>query len=268
MKIKLSKENLDFAIKHYKEFKSLRKTSSELNISRTTLTRIFKENNITINMSSKDLKPTFKEDFFSNITTEEQAYWIGFLAADGYLDKLTNSIRIELSSKDLDHLFALCESLDYPTNRIKQRSNRNTYWISISSIQLFNDIIKLNIKSDTIGASNILQELHSSLLRGFYDGDGSIYHKGKKSLGTGLIARKEQLEFISSIIPVNDIKIRPVAKTKPEGMWRLETYNLKASKELCKYLYNNSSIFLERKYNKYISRCTHEGASTTIISPS
>lgn len=256
MKIKLSTEQLNMAREAYLENKSLRKTSDLLGISRNALTRIFKENNIAIGMSCTNMKPNFIEYYFDKIDSDQKAYWLGFLSADGYLDHNSSSIRVELAEKDLCHLKAFCNTISYPVEKISKREERNTHWVSISSKKMFDTLISLDIKSDKLLFSKLPQELHSSFLRGFYDGDGSIYHQGKSSLGTGLIATKAQIETISKVLPLTDIKIRPVAKTKPEGMWRLETYNLSASLQLCEYLYQNSTVKLERKYNKYVSRST------------
>ena len=47
-------------------------------------------------------KYNFDENFFDKIDTEEKAYWLGFIYADGAIFKRTLSIR--LSTKDIHHL--------------------------------------------------------------------------------------------------------------------------------------------------------------------
>jgi hypothetical protein len=238
----------------YSKNNSLRKTSKALSISKTALTRIFKENNIEIKSNCTDMKPNFNENFFKKINSEEKAYWLGFLYADGYLDTKRNSLRLELSSKDLDHLILFCKTLNYPVIKIKERVDRNTFWVNINSLKLSQDLQNLDFKSNSLSINHFDIKYHSCFLRGFYDGDGSIYHKGKTSLGTGLILDKDWINTVTSIIPISDIKVRPVAKSKPDGMYRIETYNLKSSLDLCEFLYFNSTIHLDRKYNKYYSR--------------
>ncbi len=44
----------------------------------------------------------FKWDEFEKHSEHEKAYWAGFITADGYVNK--NTIRIEISNKDADHL--------------------------------------------------------------------------------------------------------------------------------------------------------------------
>lgn len=48
-------------------------------------------------------KYTFNEEIFDIIDNEEKAYWLGFLAADGYVDKQLSKFGIELSIKDHDY---------------------------------------------------------------------------------------------------------------------------------------------------------------------
>jgi intein-encoded DNA endonuclease-like protein len=254
MKTTFTDKQINNAKLIYEKNNSLRKTSKILNMSRSTLTRIFKENNIKINKPYIAKKPKFIESFFESINSQEKAYWLGFLYADGYLNIKENKLRIELNVKDLNHLILFCQTLKYPINRIKYRKNKNTNWISICSKKMSEDLQKLNFKSENMDINFIPVNLRNSFIRGLYDGDGSIYHQGKKSLGTGLILKKEWVQSVLSEIPDINIKVRPVAKTKPKGMYRIETYNLQSSINLCNYLYHNSVIHLNRKYDKYLSR--------------
>lgn len=263
MKIVVSQSELKDIIDYYKSVKSLRKTAKYYKKSRSFLTKLLKENNVSLEKSCFNLKCRFNEDIFNFIDNEEKAYWFGFLYADGHLDVKNNSLRLELQNKDLNHIVKFCKFINYDIGKIKFREEKNTNFINISSKKMSTDLQNLNFKSSNLSIEFIPRKYYQCFLRGFYDGDGSIYRIGKKSLGTGLIATKDQLEIVYSIVPVNG-KIRPVAKTKPEGMYRFETYNLKDSIILCNYLYQNATIYLDRKYIKY--QDFRKEASTTIIS--
>lgn len=252
MKIILSKKQISTAKELYEETESLRKVAKHFGISRTALTRIFRESDIEIGKSCRAKKPEFNEDFFHTIDNEEKAYWFGFLYADGYLDESTGSIRVELKSSDKDHIVKFCTILSYPRYRISYRPDRDTFWISISSRRLTSDLKNLGYKSAGMSIDNIPLILHRHFLRGFYDGNGSIYGKGKKWFGTGLIATKEHIDVVYELLPECKKKIRPVAKSKPNGMYRLETQSSTDSTKVCNYLYQNSTIYLDRKYKKYI----------------
>lgn len=59
-------------------------------------------------------KYTFNEDFFNSIDTEEKAYWLGFIVADGCVHKDKNNnyrLSIGLHDKDITHLHKFIVSL-------------------------------------------------------------------------------------------------------------------------------------------------------------
>jgi len=50
------------------------------------------------------IKYKINDSVFSVIDNNEKAYWIGFLAADGYVDYKTNRIGLKLKLGDIKHL--------------------------------------------------------------------------------------------------------------------------------------------------------------------
>ncbi len=64
-------------------------------------------------------KYSVNDDYFSIIDTEEKAYWLGFIFADGYIsNKNGKRVGITLKSSDRDHIikFAKAISATYPVN--------------------------------------------------------------------------------------------------------------------------------------------------------
>ena len=53
-------------------------------------------------------KYKINEKFFSTIDTQEKAYVLGLLYADGYVNKLHTCITLALSEKDADILKKIC----------------------------------------------------------------------------------------------------------------------------------------------------------------
>jgi hypothetical protein len=122
---------------------------------RQVLTRILKENDIHIRMSDETSKRyTFDETFFEKIDTEEKAYWLGFLYADGYITSPTaqknQAFGMNLAIEDKAHVEKFKTSLK-ATYPIHIYSNA---WSSFDNAQ---DIARLIITSQK--AVNDLKKL-------------------------------------------------------------------------------------------------------------
>lgn len=258
-------------INSYTKTKSLRKTSKFFDISKTKLTKILKRNKVSFNKNKFDLKYKVNSNFFENINDEFSAYWLGFIYADGYVDEKRNILRIELGEKDKNHLEKLLISLD-SNHVINYRETKNTYWVSISDKKLITNLKLQGIKQKKsltcTFPTNLNNEIIKDFIRGYFDGDGSIYTIGKNGAGVGIIGTESFLFNLRKIILENTkvSKMRLRSVNKENKMFRLEIYNKKDTILFSNWLYKNSKIHLTRKYNKY--KFINEGSSTTIISPS
>ena len=83
---------------------SLTKLSKEYKIDRRTLSSYLKRVGITIVNRQNICK--FNEHVFDNIDSEEKAYWLGFIFADGYISSQEGNYNFEISLKgsDKEHL--------------------------------------------------------------------------------------------------------------------------------------------------------------------
>ena len=62
----------------------------------------------------------FKGRFFQNINTIEKGYWLGFMCADGHVSKRGDfQIVINLSYKDIDHLYTFCTVLGLESDKVE-----------------------------------------------------------------------------------------------------------------------------------------------------
>lgn len=101
---------------------------------------ILKNNNIEIISDRKELwKKRYprKSDIFEKIDSKEKAYWLGFIFADGGIIDKTNTLRINLSSVDKDHLIKFKTFLGAVNTEIKENNkiiDNKEYKISYFSI--------------------------------------------------------------------------------------------------------------------------------------
>ena len=59
---------------------------------------------LNINLPNNHNRLKFDNTVFDKIDTEEKAYWLGFIVADGYLNINKHMLRIKLGNRDRSHL--------------------------------------------------------------------------------------------------------------------------------------------------------------------
>lgn len=179
-------------------------------------------------------------------------------------------MKIALASIDQDILLKIKSAMnsDVP---IKHRINKCSFTNKDSSISIFSissqylvqSIRNLGFDSNkTISCTfpNIPKELYIHFIRGFFDGDGSMSKyitENSIKFSISMCGTESFLLFIKNYLESNyDFKFN----TKLYKRFDTENccYSLKMSgKNNCirflSLLYDQSSIFLDRKYNKYLS---------------
>ena len=209
----------------------------------------------------------YNRHFFSIIDTEEKAYWLGFIWADGCVSRVpaTNSgeLRVELQVNDKNHLKKLNKSLN-GNLQVKTRIRTNcfdgkyadreyeTAFLRISSIDMVNDLINIGCvehKSYIVGLPKLNDELMWHFIRGFFDGDGCVCYTEHKtnvrcdftSVSTNLITQLRTWLYdheINTYISMDQNKYRLCIAGKHSNFKFLAA------------LYDNATIYLDRKYYK------------------
>jgi hypothetical protein len=196
-------------------------------------------------------------NYFHNIDSEKKAYWLGFIVADGNISKTTNRISITLNSDD-DYILEDLKNELKCENKIRRylvfdkRTNKynKSSVFQFSSKQLKEDL-KLN-GIDENKSSNFDFDLISKtkyfqhFLRGLFDGDGFI--SGNKSR-IMLISTKQFLSFINNKMFSSKYMLQNITN----NVYRLYVQNHWTCVDFLNYLYDNSSIFLKRKYERYLN---------------
>ena len=216
-------------------------------------------------------KHYFDEDYFEIIDTEEKAYWLGFIAADGCIIKSSeyNSYRlyINIGEKDKDHLelFRRCIKADdvkiqeyINTSGYSSKNGTITSRIVLNSYKMCMDLKKYNIherKSFDIQLPDIRDDLMPHYLRGYFDGDGCycIYYSndiGKNRVSFELVGASYMFMLeVQNYFSKNNIKTN-IYHRKRNDSYRLMTCSKKQVLNLTDFVYKNSSISLSRKQEK------------------
>lgn len=201
------------------------------------------------------------ENYFSIIDDEHKAYWLGFLYADGYVRMKYNrsgELKLKLSSKDKEHLllFNKCLSSNYPikdsvsTISYKgENSISNISTLCIYNTKIVNDLIKVGCVSNktfVIRLPKIQNLLYRHFIRGYFDGDGCLSESKKGNFTIKIISNELFIEDIKKYllsIGLSKIYIRNNGRVKS-----LLIHNKKDCLIFKELIYNNSSIYLDRKH--------------------
>ena len=200
---------------------------------------------------------------FNIIDSEPKAYWLGFLFADcGIKD---NGLQLHLGKKDKDHVekFKSFIETNKEIHEYKKFHNNQfyyTYSLSIFSKQLVGDLKRLGCiypKMKREFPKELNKEFWSHFLRGLFDGDGCIFKEKQKKYRFGIffIGTKAIIDIIQPILEqICNGKggIQKCDGTNPDH----QMYNLRFGRRneiqlIGEYLYNNATIYLERKKKIY-----------------
>lgn len=215
-------------------------------------------------------------NFFENIDSEEKAYILGFLAADGTIEDnfekssftvkiVVNIIDKELLEKIKEAYGTLADIKEYETTtKLPQGTTCTSKFASLTIhgkklIEDLNDIGITSNKSLTlkINYNKIPDELKKHFWRGLVDGDGTFGIYGKKQLlefniTTSLSMCQVTKEEILKIFPEMSIKFYQVIGAN-EKTKRFVITKQKDIMTFLSYIYEDNKITLERKYKKYLN---------------
>lgn len=194
----------------------------------------------------------FINPYFFSQWTRESAYVLGLIASDGCVNSRPDRYSVEISSKDE----MLLENVNKLMNFTKPvEKSRTTYRIRIDNPIIYKDILDKGItpkKSKTIQFPAVPVEFQNHFIRGFFDGDGSIFKLNEKR---GRVVAKftcwsppflEKLqEILSQACNVRPKKIHDNS---------IVYYPIESFK-VFEYLYKDSTANtrLDRKYNRYMA---------------
>lgn len=209
------------------------------------------------------------ERYFETIDTEEKAYWLGFIVADGCIKK-SNNISIVLSEQDVLHLEKMKLSLnsDHIITYEKISGFPSKYrpaCLRFTSKKMKEDLNNKNVfNNKTLGEIpyyDINDSLIKHYIRGIVDGDGwfsisydrryknkeYVYYEFGIGMGLEMLTWIKQKIFESLNIKGSEIK-------PYKSIFRLR-YSGKNARNILHWLYDDSNIYLDRKYLKYKDIC-------------
>lgn len=252
----------------YKNGLNTYEVAEKIKCSQTCVLNCLKQHNITRrSTSSYNTKYITNYNFFNKIDNEASAYFLGLLYADGnvYINKKHSyvvSIQLQESDKIILKILRdyLCKDLVLK-KVIDKRTNNLHFLLKINSKELCNKLINLGCipnKSLKLKFPKIEEQYIVHFIRGYFDGDGSIYTK--KPSKTGHIDYSWQItstfnfcNYVKKYLLKLGINSSMRVACKSNSI--THTLSVGGNNQVLKlldWMYNDSNIYLDRKYNKYL----------------
>ena len=238
--------------------------------SEETISKLLKANGVEVVRNG--VRASFNHHIFDSIDTEEKAYWLGFIWADGCIinvkeEKKNYAFELGISIKDYDHLVKFCNFIGLSTSKIQIRDfcshfvnsgsglinsgkicrvqfSNEHFWNTLNNYgcrpnKTYNEIFP---ETSIFKFSNLLKHF----IRGFFDGDGWVYLDQNKRIVTGLCGQECFLNKLQEKLP--SMLRKKLYQQKDSIIYDIKWIG-NNSIEFLNYIYDNATIYLDRKFN-------------------
>jgi len=250
---------------------SMDKIAIMYNVSKTPIIRILKKHNVeSRDDSHKGRLYSIDESYFETIDTPNKAYILGLFYADGMNKEDSGLIKIELQERDKNIIYRINEELksNYPIKKHelskKNPNHQDTYCLQFVNRKISHDLAKLGViqnKSLKLSFPTFLpKELVRDFIRGYLDGDGHIRWAKTRFIticSTPLFCSALEA-FLSDELGIES----RIHNTKNENTKVLHVFKIWQIKKLLTYLYEDSDLHIERKYNLFVEICKLDNSLT------
>lgn len=244
----------------YENEKDLNVLNAVFNIPKKNIAEFLKSKHVFLNgQYAGSRKYQVNKYFFDRIDSEEKAYFLGLLYADGSNRIERGEINLTLQEEDY-YLLKRLNDLINPERPIvkissKQSNGKNIFRMYINSKYISNRLNELGVfenKTFKLVFPKWLNEnLFPHFIRGYFDGDGSIsINKENKAfvqfIGTELFIT-EVLEILVKYSNVNYVKIRLNHNNDTSNIRTISFGGNGNAKKIFDYLYKDAQIYMLRK---------------------
>lgn len=233
--------------------------AKEYSVTPQTISNILKKQNIRITSSlERSTTHSLNKNYFENVDTEQKAYWLGFIAADGNIfnnkSRRSKGVKIDLSIKDLSHLriFQNHVGSSHEITYFQSTSDTSMCRLRFVCADMARDLEVYNIVPNKTFVlewpKKLNKQLYRHFIRGYFDGDGCV-SVGENYVNFNIVGASPLfLEEIQNIL----IKKCKVSKNKiykkgDSNAYRLFYGGRKMIRKIKEYLYEDATIYLDRK---------------------
>ena len=263
-KVVVSDEDEYKIINAYNYGNTVRDIAKQFNIGQKRTSDILKKHGVKVLLSSeRPSKYLLDEHYFDVIDTQDKAYILGFLYADGCNCKNNVTICLQERDKDILDKINIVIGSDRPLNFIdysdRDGNCQNQYRLSITNKYMSDQLKSLGMvenKSLVLEFPQWLrQDLHPHFIRGYFDGDGYVsnnYYNAKLSI----VSTKNFCEFVKEVL-YSEIGINSsIYLCHKNEFTTTRTLQISGRNQISKfldYIYSDANLYLQRKYDIYQS---------------
>lgn len=246
----------DLIIATYLEGKTLVETAAISGYSATACFNALKRRGIPSRSSAEQRRRySLDQTFFDVIDTEQKAYWLGFITADGCIDD--NSLRFDLAAIDAGHLSKFTADIQ-STQPVGFRNSKRydefhpQAYLYLNSERLVKALKALGVAErkslDGKPCEKVPPHLLPAYWRGLFDGDGSIGHytspirHWRATLVGNYYVVSAFRDYVATIVTSK-------ATVCPRGkIFGISYVGLSLPGTIVKVLYGDATVYLDRKY--------------------
>lgn len=253
-----TQKDIDMISDLYKKYGSVTKVSEITGIKSDTINKYLGDNKKKYYKHNKyEQKYSYDETIFDVIDTEEKAYWLGFMYADGCVvdgKGYPCCATIGLQYKDWQHVVKFVDFIGGEKEMIKFNKSKNRVDVKINNRHMSEALVRLGCiprKSLILKFPNekqVPKHLLRHFIRGYFDGDGTLYKRSRGSYCFGFVGTYDVIEnitqYIQTQINISNVKMY---RKDSKNTWEWKKEGVQAL-ECAKFLYKNANVYLDRKY--------------------
>ena len=251
-----SQKDKDKMIKNYLKGMTAQEAGESIGVTFTTCLKELKRRGIKSRDSQSYRRLPIDENFFEKIDTEEKAYWLGFITADGSVDEKRNILHFTLKLPDKPHLEKFLKAIKHP-RKIQEYFTNNGNWvckITISNKKLIADLVRCGIhqkKTFTVKPYKCRnKKLQKAYWRGIIDGDGHLLKNESNRYYIGLSGNIYMISGFITFVKKNGVLLNNKI-SKNGNTFSITTAQKNKVRKIAHLLYKDASIYLDRKYKMY-----------------
>lgn len=233
----------------------------KFNLCEPTVMKILKD--IPKYTRAKINSPNLNESIFEEINDEMSAYFLGLIISDGNVfeynggDRRQDSVSITLQECD-EYLLEEFRKWTKTSTNIGH-DGRGSSTVAIRSNKVSENLKKWGVvprKSFITYLPKIDDKYMSHLIRGIFDGDGSIRFErtSRRFLKYMTICGSEQLiyDVVDYIFDNLKLSFKPkIYSYKNRSLFEFKLYNYEDMKAFGDFMYKDSTVYLKRKKEKF-----------------